>query len=139
MRSIIKGSARHAANNRQATATNDIFLLINANPVLKAFDDVVLSRNQVRGTIRHQLEEMARTKTTAVSSGRSPAAAKARGPAHPKSMPVLVCSHVAEGDPAPKAPKHRRFRPGTVALREIRKYQKSSGVYAYFVNSYRVR
>ncbi|XP_065204002.1 uncharacterized protein LOC135834093 [Planococcus citri] len=28
--------------------------------------------------------------------------------------------------PDPQLPKHRRYRPGTVALREIRKYQKST-------------
>eukprot|EP00053_Salpingoeca_punica_P015588 m.143961 g.143961 ORF g.143961 m.143961 type:complete len:141 (+) comp16754_c2_seq2:103-525(+) len=58
---------------------------------------------------------MARTKTVTPGdkSGKKPAA-----PAPPKALHK-------PGDPLP-APKKHRFRPGTVALREIRQYQKST-------------
>jgi len=38
-----------------------------------------------------------------------------------------VAAHASEGEgPVEKAKKPHRYRPGTVALREIRKYQKSA-------------
>jgi histone H3 len=61
---------------------------------------------------------MARTKQTArvITSGRAPRKALATKAAR-KSGPALA---------APKKP--HRFRPGTVALREIRRYQASTGL-----------
>ncbi|GAB1197358.1 Histone H3-like centromeric protein hH3v [Aspergillus pseudonomiae] len=46
----------------------------------------------------------------------------ARGGKRPADAPRK--SDVQPGDPTPKG-RHRRYRPGTVALKEIRKYQRS--------------
>ncbi|KAK1751644.1 putative histone H3 protein [Echria macrotheca] len=55
----------------------------------------------------------------AASRGRPSAAAAAAATASRRSTGVLP------GDPIPQG-KKRRYRPGTVALREIRKYQSST-------------
>ena len=43
-----------------------------------------------------------------------------------RGRPVHVQSRRAQGRPATGVKKPHRYRPGTVALREIRKYQKST-------------
>jgi histone H3 len=67
-------------------------------------------------TIQHNT--MARTKQTArkSSGGKAP------------SKKTFLAQHAARKGkgPPPKVKKPHRFRPGTVALREIRKYQKST-------------
>jgi histone H3 len=63
---------------------------------------------------------MARTKQTArkLTGGKAPR----------KSLAVKAARKTAPGGPAEMGgiKKSHRFRPGTVALREIRKYQKST-------------
>eukprot|EP00877_Chromochloris_zofingiensis_P005754 jgi/Chrzof1/1517/Cz10g10220.t1 len=63
---------------------------------------------------------MARTKQQPPAKGKSP-----RKPAQPQNR---TTPQRGGRQPAqqPPAAKHRRYRPGTVALREIRKYQKST-------------
>lgn len=65
-------------------------------------------------TVRHV---MARTKQTA---------RKVTGGKAPRKMVAPVARAVASGLPAKGIMRPHRFRPGTVALREIRRYQKSS-------------
>jgi len=62
---------------------------------------------------------MARTKQTArkIVAGKAPRASLA------KTSGVIAGGKLASG---PASGKKHRFRPGTVALREIRKYQKST-------------
>lgn len=70
---------------------------------------------------REALYNMARTKQTArkLTAGKRPRKALVAG----KAAAVAA----AGGDPnALKTRKKRRFHPGTVALREIRRYQKST-------------
>ena len=61
-------------------------------------------------------EKMARTKQTARKS--------TGGKAPRKQLATKAAKKTASGGPAIKKP--HRFRPGTVALREIRRYQKST-------------
>ncbi|KAK9465188.1 histone-fold-containing protein [Lipomyces arxii] len=61
-------------------------------------------------------------KSTGGKSGKSVA-----GPATAKSRKSLPESRRSDPrDPLPAPTKSRRYRPGTVALREIRKYQRST-------------
>ncbi|KAF9475130.1 histone-fold-containing protein [Pholiota conissans] len=77
---------------------------------------------------------MARTKTTARKSaysfphGKSPKQMAHKSTAQPKQMAYKTARTSAVKKPSMKGGKKRphRFRPGTVALREIRRYQKST-------------
>jgi histone H3 len=67
---------------------------------------------------------MARTKQVPVSKG---AAVRTGGKA-PRKRPTASGKASADVGSATPMRKPHRFRPGTVALREIRKYQKSTGL-----------
>ncbi|KAK4106575.1 histone H3-like protein [Parathielavia hyrcaniae] len=64
-------------------------------------------------------------------SGASAAPARGRPPAAPAAAPAPPAqrrqrqSNVQPGDPIPQ-PKKRRYRPGTLALKEIRRYQSNT-------------
>ncbi|TPX11154.1 uncharacterized protein E0L32_000972 [Thyridium curvatum] len=82
------------------------------------------------GFARLPLELPAKLRASKIMTGRRPAKgtpkkgtarAKQSGPARRRSRP----SDVQPGDPVPQK-RARRYRPGTVALREIRKYQSST-------------
>lgn len=67
---------------------------------------------------------MARTKQTANRNTQDKKASKNRYPRVPKSS--LVQAKQRKVVVVEAAPKKRRYRPGTVALREIRRFQKST-------------
>ena len=83
---------------------------------------------------------MARTKTTKAKRGRSKAVMANKAPRQrrhrvtmAKETPLLARYRTVNGrrmalPPKGHVRKPRRYRPGTVALREIRKYQKSTGL-----------
>jgi histone H3 len=81
-------------------------------------DDRPKRWRQNKRAIFHFISQMARTKQTARKSTGGKTPRKSLGAkAARKSTPVVE----SQG-----AKKQHRFRPGTVALREIRKYQKST-------------
>lgn len=61
---------------------------------------------------------MARTKQFAVR--------KQLHPKKKKDRPIFTFASAPLGNAPPSTPKKKRFRPGTVALREIRRYQKNT-------------
>jgi histone H3 len=63
---------------------------------------------------------MARTKQTARKSTGG------KSPRKPKKMTKAAAAASRSALPAPPVRVKRRYRPGTVALREIRKYQKTT-------------
>jgi len=67
---------------------------------------------------------MARTKQTTRKQIAGKSASKGKAPRSGKKASVLA--GVKKPKVAPGVKKPRRFRPGTVALREIRKYQKTT-------------
>jgi histone H3 len=81
-----------------------------------------------------QFVSMQRAKSVSSKKGPLPVTAKTvRRPARDASVPFKAIASKAsfgfakkEQIPPPKKKKPRRYRPGTVALREIRKYQKST-------------
>jgi histone H3 len=83
------------------------------------WSEIVVSRNSpLLDQAKHFISSMARTKQTARKSTGGKTPRKSLGAkAARKSTPVVD----SQG-----AKKQHRFRPGTVALREIRKYQKST-------------
>ncbi|KTW28624.1 histone H3-like centromeric protein CSE4 [Pneumocystis jirovecii RU7] len=68
---------------------------------------------------------MARAKNTARKSAGRPSDAPRTGRKRPAGSIERMYTAYTSGDPVPRA-KGRRYRPGTVALKEIRRYQKST-------------
>jgi histone H3/H4 len=119
----VKKKPKRANTRRLIFVATDIFFQLQINPELKKKGLINTFRNP--NLSKHSI--MARFKHTAVkrnsTGGKAPRKALA-GKKTNKNLASVAASEIMAN--LQKVKKQHRYRPGTVALREIRKYQKNT-------------